>query len=176
MNDNLQHFQPDPELDALLDDALSANGVEMPAGMTDRIVAATMPLLAASRPAVVGRIDGYSTSFIMRIAAGLLVAASVGVAIIASNLRTDVTGDEAARLAAAEQSNKQATLLVALGTDLEAARVTGSDTFALADTSVDQTIDQLKARASEIDAGVEQWSSVAESLESELNDMDSDNG
>ncbi|MEO0514323.1 MAG: hypothetical protein AAF086_03400 [Planctomycetota bacterium] len=69
----------DPRLDALLDDALAAG--EVPAGLNDRIVAATADRLSPAQaaddaPAVIGRLGG---GFAWRsLAAGLLFALVLG--------------------------------------------------------------------------------------------------
>lgn len=67
----------DPQLDALLDDALMAD--DLPAGLNDRIVAATagrLPGGADDAPAVIGRLGGGVAW--RSIAAGLLFALVLG--------------------------------------------------------------------------------------------------
>jgi hypothetical protein len=60
MKNDLNNFTPDPALEALLDEALSVDSIPggLPAGLSDRIFAATRAELAAgrARPTVLGRI------------------------------------------------------------------------------------------------------------------------
>jgi hypothetical protein len=80
MTNDLNKFTPDPRLDALLDEALSPESVEggLPAGLSDRIFAATSASLAPSRTrsGVLARI-GFPTLSAIAAAILLLVGGAV---------------------------------------------------------------------------------------------------
>lgn len=83
MND-LQHNPTDPKLDALLDEALG--GEQVPAGLSERIVAQTRDMLPARRTSVIARIGPAP---VRAVAAAVILAATVGVVVVASGIVRD---------------------------------------------------------------------------------------
>ena len=79
MNTPHQSDETDPQLDALLSEALSPQSVAggVPDDLTERILAATQDKLAASHPSVLARIGSRKLGSLA--AAAALVAASVGI-------------------------------------------------------------------------------------------------
>lgn len=169
-------FNPDPHLDALLDEALSPDSIPggIPAGLESRILVAMKQNQPTAERTVIARIGFFSSASFKRIAAALLVTASVGFAfMVASNIQNNTNN-------AIALANQKAAKLAELNLDVQQAPVTTvmahDNTFALADTSIDHRIDTLKARANDaaLTAAVDNWSSVAENLEAELDAMDAE--
>lgn len=79
------HDQIDPQLESLLDQALA---VSPPAGLADRIVAATESQLGADAPAVLGRIG--RTMLAMAAAVAIALGAAAWLAVM--QLQTDAGG------------------------------------------------------------------------------------
>lgn len=188
MNDH--DYQPDADLDALLDEALSPDQLPggVPSGMNARILAA-LPLAqlqskAAAQPAVIGRIGFFSSIAVRRFAAALLVVMGIGAMILGlgalqnakltsdDETRNIAVRDIAAQLAIAKLTSdiEQAPLTFAAARDLH------NTTFSTTESTLDRSIDTLKARTdhASLTAAVDNWSSVAQSLEAELDALESD--
>ena len=173
MQDPIYH--PDPHLDALLDEALSPGSIPggIPAGLESRILVA-MKQNQPAQATVIARIGFFSSASFRRIAAAMLVAAGVGFAfMVASNIQRN-------SINALEIANQHAAKLAELSLDVQQAPVTTvmahDNTFAFADSAIDRRIDTLKARANDaaLTAAVDNWSTVAENLEAELDAMDAE--
>lgn len=199
MNDH--DFQPDAELDALLDEALSPDRVDggVPADLEARILAAlplhtlkapaqTQPAVAG--PAVIARIGFFSSQAVRRVAAAILVVTGIGIAIIGMGaLRNASLEEDKIKQALAAKEASQQLAMARLTSDIEQAPVTlnaardlHNSTFAttamtaMTDSSLDRSIDTLKWRTDReaLTAAVDSWSNVAQSLEAELDALDSD--
>lgn len=168
-------YNPDPHLDALLDEALSPDSIPggIPVGLESRILVAMKQNQPAQRT-VIARIGFFSSTSFKRIAAAVLVASGVGFAfMVASNIQNNTNN-------ALEVANQNAVKLAELSREIQAAPVTTvmaqDNTFAFADTAIDHRIDTLKARANDaaLTAAVDNWSTVAENLEAALDAMDAE--
>lgn len=189
MNDNRLDIPQDDHLDALMREALAP--VEAPAAMEARIMAALEPQISDLRRGspVIGRVGVFASSAFAstgfrRVAAAIVVAAGVGVAILAAGLLRGPTPNTVpandARLAQAKAEQEK---LAQLRSDVEKAPVTAAvtgDMFALADAPIDDTINQIKSRVNNADlaATAENWAAMRESLLDDLDalDADPDNG
>lgn len=164
-----ERIESDPWLDALLDDALSADRITMPVGLTGRIIAATEHQLP-SRHGVLATIGSYS--FIARYAATFLLIASLGATFfIVSNIGQQNRENELAQAQAAQQASLARLQQVEEDVMRFAQNApVGNDPLLLVDAPVDQSIDQVKARlnSSEITSAVDTWDQMTESLEIEL--------
>ncbi len=195
MNDH--DYQPDAELDALLDEALSPDRVPggLPADLEARILAA-LPLhtlkareqmqpAVADRPAVVGRIGFFSSATVRRFAAALLVVMGIGATIIGMNALQNASLEADKIKLAAEEAARQLAM-ARLTSDIEQASVTPGAardlhnitfaTAAMTDSSLDRSIDTLKRQTDRaaLTAAVDGWSSIAQSLEAELDALEAD--
>lgn len=198
MNMQDHDYQPDAKLDAMLDDLLSADRVDggIPSGLDARIVAA-LPLhtLQGKREvkvepavkvehAVIGRIGFFSSVAVRRFAAAVLVVMGIGAMILGlgalqnSKLASDL---EIKRIAAEKAAQQLA--MAKLTSDIEqapltfaAARELHNTTFSTTESSLDRSIDSLKSRTdhASLTAAVDSWSSVAQSLEAELDALEAD--
>lgn len=192
MNMHDHDYQTDAKLDAMLDDLLSADRVDggIPSGLDARIVAA-LPLhtLQGKRevkvePAVIGRIGFFSSVAVRRFAAAVLVVMGIGAMILGlgalqnSKLASDL---EIKRIAAEKAAQQLA--MAKLTSDIEqapltfaAARELHNTTFSTTESSLDRSIDSLKSRTdhASLTAAVDSWSSVAQSLEAELDALEAD--
>ena len=187
-----QHPQPDAKLDALLDEALSPDRVPggIPADLDARIMAA-LPLhtLQAQEQAVIGRVGFFSSLAVRRIAAALLVVMGIAATIIGFGAlhQAALEADKAKQTLATKEATQQR-MMEKLTSDIEQAPITLSaarelhnttfalTTAAMTDSALDHSIDTLKSRTDHaaLTAGVDSWSSVAQSLEAELDALEFD--
>jgi hypothetical protein len=177
MNHDSYPFDPaaipsDPRIDALLDEALSPDHLPggMPAGLADRIVAATVAHLPRQSPA---RPQGWSLVFTAsRLRwAGLAAAVAVVAGLIIANL------PGSAPMPVQPGPHDVATNVDHLDRDLQlAANETGklTDPVTPAIADVRQDIALIKDRLDgELASAVESWSDVTRELEAALAEIDS---
>ncbi|MDP6153480.1 MAG: hypothetical protein QF785_08900 [Phycisphaeraceae bacterium] len=93
------------QLESLLDDALQPDACEVPAGMVDRIVAATVDQLPAQRRDIVARISIPAAA--VRIAAAIVMAVMIGWVVTATQ---DTPSDFDRMLALNHELNQMAQL------------------------------------------------------------------
>ncbi|MEX2213688.1 MAG: hypothetical protein WD768_06150, partial [Phycisphaeraceae bacterium] len=169
----------DPWLDALLDDALSSDRIGVPAGLTDRIVAATAHQLPGRRGVLAYL--GFSSAT-ARIAATFLLIASLGITFfVVSKSNQNRRAEEFARADAhAKQLRDQAALARFQQLEDDLRRFAhnspvANDPLMLVNAPIDQSLDQVKARLnSDLHTAVESWDLLTDSLMDELALLDTE--
>jgi hypothetical protein len=154
MANDLENFTPgipDPRLDALLDEALSADSVEggIPAGLSDRVFAAARAELAAEQP-VLARLGAWRT---FAMAASVLLL--VGGALWLSVREREGTGPT----------------IVKSTREVAAPQATATPALAFDEDDVDRELDLLEVQVGQY-ADNTRWSGTTTSEGSAIDEMD----
>jgi hypothetical protein len=151
MANELNPYETDPGLDALLDEALSAESVEggIPAGLSDRVFAAARAELAAERP-VLARLGAWRT-FAMAASVLLLVGGALWLGV----REQEETGPRVAKITP----------------EVTAPHATAAPALAFDEYDVDRELDLLEVQVGQY-ADNTRWSGTTTSEGSAIDEMD----